>query len=55
MREEHDAILAAIRAPRFQRATALMRSHIERSHANVRELIGRALERAYLDSPKEFR
>jgi DNA-binding GntR family transcriptional regulator len=55
VREEHDAILAAILARDCDHATALMRSHIERSHANVRQLIGRALERAYLDSPKELR
>jgi DNA-binding GntR family transcriptional regulator len=52
VREEHDAILSAVGDRDAERARELMRSHIVRSQGNVRELIARALERAYLDSPK---
>lgn len=54
VRAEHDAILAAIRNRDAERAGALMRTHIERSQANIRELIGRALERAYFDTPQQI-
>ncbi len=55
VRNEHQAILAAIWARDAERADFLMRTHIERSQANIRELIGRALERAYFESPSEIR
>ena len=55
VRNEHDAILAAIQAREAENASFLMRTHIERSQANIRQLIGRALERAYFDNPSEIR
>lgn len=52
---EHQAILGAVLERDVEQARRRMRSHIERSGANVRELIARALEHAYLDTPKEMR
>ena len=49
VQKEHDAILVAMLKGDSEKARSLMRAHIERSHANIRELIARALERAYLD------
>jgi len=55
VRTEHDAILAAVQQRDAERARAAMRSHIEGSYTNIRSLIARALERAYLDIPMETR
>src|SRR4051794_11188224 len=41
VQKEHDAILVAMRGRDTEKAASLMRRHIERSHANVRELIAR--------------
>lgn len=53
VRKEHGEILEAIRDRDTPAARALMRQHIEHSQANIRELIARALEHAYLDSPAD--
>jgi DNA-binding GntR family transcriptional regulator len=49
-RREHGAILDAIEARSPERAGRLLFDHVERSMANVRELVPRALTRIYLGS-----
>lgn len=51
VRADHAAVLEAMRARDVDRARELMRDHIERSHANIRGIIARALERTYLETP----